>query len=106
MAKHSPRGGKSRANVQDLAVIAVARDREQAEEYEALLRNEDIPVIVKEQRDEADGEKTIVLMVPEEFVDEAHVVIESHQAYEDFYDLTTEDSQEHDFDGGFFDDEY
>jgi hypothetical protein len=106
MAKHSGRGGKSRSNVQDLAVVAVANDWEQAAEYEALLKNEEIPVMVKKRAEEPGGEKAIVVMVPEEFVDEAHVVIESHQAYEDFYDLTLEDEQENGFEGDFLDDDY
>ena len=45
-------------------------------------------------------------MVPEEYIDEAHVVIESQQAYDDFYDFALEEENEEDFDEDFFDDEY
>ena len=40
----------------------------------------------------------------EEFLDEAHVIIESQHAYDDFYDLSLEDESEMDFDGDFYDD--
>ena len=45
-------------------------------------------------------------MVSEEFLDEAHVIIESQQTYDDFYDLTSEDESEADFDGDFFEDDF
>jgi len=44
-------------------------------------------------------------MVAEEFLDEAHVIIESQQAYDDFYDFAIEED-EGDFDDDFFEDEY
>jgi hypothetical protein len=42
-------------------------------------------------------------MVPEEFVDKAYVIIESQDAYDDFYDMAIDD--EVDFDGDVFDDD-
>jgi hypothetical protein len=43
-------------------------------------------------------------MVPEDFLDEAHVVIESQDAYDDFYDFTLEEENEEDFDTDIFED--
>jgi hypothetical protein len=37
-------------------------------------------------------------------VDEAHVVIESQDAYDDFYDLGIEDESEDDLEGDIFED--
>jgi hypothetical protein len=45
-------------------------------------------------------------MVPEEFLDEAHVVIESQDAYDDFYDLALEDTDANEFDSDIFDEEF
>jgi hypothetical protein len=45
-------------------------------------------------------------MVSEEFLDEAHVVIESQHAYDDFYDFAMEEDDEADFDDDFFDDDF
>ena len=44
-------------------------------------------------------------MVPEDFLDEAHVVIESQDAYDDFYDFAMEDEDDLDFDADLLDDE-
>ena len=49
--------------------------------------------------------KGIAVMVPEDSLDEAHVVIESQDAYDDFYDLALEDEEDNDFDSGLFEDE-
>ena len=42
-------------------------------------------------------------MVPEDFLDEAHVIIESQNAYDDFYDFAIEDE---DFASDLFEDEF
>ena len=44
-------------------------------------------------------------MVPEDHLDEAHVVIESQDAYEDFYDLALEDEYAGEFENDLFEDE-
>ena len=91
MAKRS---GKS----QELVAVAHAEDFEQARNYEALLKADSIPVVIKQQKEPSTDDKTIVVMVPEDCIDEAHVVIESQDAYDDFYDLASENEQDGDFD--------
>jgi hypothetical protein len=46
-------------------------------------------------------------MVPEEFLDEAHVVIESQDAYDDFYDFSLDDEEDSsdDFDPDVFEED-
>jgi hypothetical protein len=44
-------------------------------------------------------------MVPEDFLDEAHVIIESQHAYDDFYDYALEED-DGDFDDDFFEDDF
>ena len=105
MAKRPRKTEKSQAKLQDFVIVAFADDLEQAREREALLRNNDIPAVVKQQDEEATDTKGIAIMVPEEFIDEAHVIIESQDAYDDFYDLALEDEDEADFDSDLFEDD-
>lgn len=89
MGKRTPKSRKSGSEVQELVVVAVVEDWDQAKEYEALLKNDGIPVIIRERKD--DGAASLEVLVPEEHLDEAHVVIESQQAYDDFYEMAIEE---------------
>ncbi|MHC4260193.1 MAG: hypothetical protein ACYSTF_07285 [Planctomycetota bacterium] len=106
MAKRPKKTQKTQARVQDLVVVAFAEDMEQAKDREALLRSNDIPAIVRQQEEESTDAKGIAIMVPEEFLDEAHVVIESQDAYDDFYDLALDEEEESDFDSDLFEDDF
>jgi hypothetical protein len=107
MAKRPRKTNKSQAEVQELVTVAFTEDWEQAKDYETLLKTNDIPVIIKEQDESPEGEpKGIAVMVPEDFLDEAHVVIESQDAYDDFYDFALEDESEGDFDSDVFGDDF
>jgi len=88
---------------QELVIVAVADTMEEAKEYELLLKNNDIPAMVKrEEKEFADG-KCYAVMAPEELADEAHVIIESQDAYDDFYDFAANDDEdEDDFEGDVF----
>ena len=102
MAKRTKKKTKVGQKVQDFVAVALARDETEAKEYEALLASDDIPVTIKRQIDsDTDG---YAVMVPEEFVDEAYVIIESQDAYDDFYDLGIEDDP--DLDPDVFDDDF
>ncbi len=105
MKRHMGKNGKSQGNLKDVVIVAVVDEMEQAREYETLLRLNDIPAILKEQVDPAGNRTGIAIMVPEDFLDEAHVVIESQDAYDDFYDFTMDEDEDLDFDGDMFDDE-
>ena len=96
MAKRSKKTQKSQAKLQDMVVVALVEDSEQAREYETLLKVNDIPSVIKEQQTDSTDDKNIAVMVPEEFLDEAHVVIESQDAYDDFYDFSLEDEDDDD----------
>ena len=100
MAKHSRKNQKSQAKVQGFVVVAFANDLEQAREFESLLKTNDIPVLIDQQYEQSTGIKEIAVMVPEECLDEAHVVVESQDAYDDFCDLAVEGEEEEDVDFG------
>jgi hypothetical protein len=91
MSRHAKKGGKGHTNVKDLVVVAFLDDREQAREYETLLRLNDIPAVIKEQLDPSADGKTVAIMVPEDYLDEAHVVIESQDAYDDLCDFAMDE---------------
>lgn len=105
MNKHPRKGGKGTTKLQDLVVVAFLDDMNQAREYETLLRLNDIPAVIKEQLDPGLDGKTAAIMVPEEYLDEAHVVIESQDAYDDLCDFTMDEDEDLDFDSDTMDDE-
>lgn len=105
MTKRMDKNGSGQAKVKDLVVVTLLGDMEQAREYETLLRLNDIPALVKEQLDPTGENRGFAIMVPEDFLDEAHVVIESQDAYDDFYDFALDDEDDVDFDADIFDDE-
>ncbi len=107
MSRRSKKVNKSHVSLEGYVVAVFAEDTGQALEYKHLLDNNDIPVVISEQDNVEDEETSeIAVMVPEEYVDEAHVIIESQQAYDDFYDFALDDDSDEDFDADLFDDEY
>ncbi len=83
-------------NLPELITVTFAENMEQAREYETLLEANGIPSTIKEQGGESADTDGIAVMVPEDCLDEAHVVIESQDAYDDFYDFAMEDHDEED----------
>jgi hypothetical protein len=89
---------------QELVVVATASTMDEAKETETLLKNNEIPAIVKERPNEFGEGTHYAVYVPEDMADEAHVVIESQDAYDDFYDLGLNDESEDDLEGDIFED--
>lgn len=91
------RGDRSttRPKEKDYAIVTVAEDMEQARDCRDLLEENDIPAVVREQ-DGASGETCIAVLVPEEYLDEAHVIVESRDTYDDSYDLGVDEDEDED----------
>ncbi len=106
MAKRSKKGHRSQAKLQGYVVVAFADDLEQAREFKSLLEVNDVSAIISEQKEPALSSKEIAVMVPEDFLDEAHVIIESQQAYDDFYDYALDEGEVGDFDDELFEDDF
>ena len=104
MPSRSKKTENSQTNVQDFVMVSFVDDFEQAKDKEALLKSNDIPAMIKQQEDESTGASGFAVMVPEEHIDEAHVVVESQDAYDDFYDYALDDEDD-DFDSDFFEEE-
>jgi len=106
MAKRSKKSQKSQAKLEGYVVVAFAEDMEQATEYTNILEANDISATITEPGAQEIGSKEIAVMVPEEFLDEAHVIIESQHAYDDFYDFALEGDDNDGFEDEFFEDEF
>ena len=98
-------GTRGRGRVtQELVVVATASTMDEARESETLLKNNEIPAMVKQRPNEFGEGTHYAVYVPEDMADEAHVVIESQDAYDDFYDLGLTDESEDDLEGEIFED--
>ena len=106
MAKRNKKGHKSQAKLEGYVVVAFAEDMEQAAEFKSILEANDISAIITEPEAHEIASKEIAVMVPEEFLDEAHVIIESQHAYDDFYDFAMEDEGNGDFGDDYFEDDF
>ena len=106
MARRTRKTQKSQAKVEGYVVVAFADDMEQAMEYKTLLDDNDVPSIVSEQSESSVETQEIAVMVPEEYLDEAHVIIESQQVYDDFCDFAMGDESDSDLDEDIFEDEF
>jgi hypothetical protein len=89
---------------QELVVVATSTTMLEAKEYETLLKNNDIPAMVKERENEFGEGFHYAVYVPDDMADEAHVVIESQDAYDDFYDFGLDEENEDDLEGDIFED--
>ncbi len=106
MAKRSKKGHRSQAKMQGYVVVTFAENMELAREYKTLLEVNDVSAVINEQEEQSLGSNEIAIMVPEEFLDEAHVIIESQNAYDDFYDYSLEDEENDDFDDEIFEEDF
>ncbi|MHC4076497.1 MAG: hypothetical protein ACYSRR_08395 [Planctomycetota bacterium] len=106
MPKPMRKKEKTGTDMKDLVVVSFVQDNSHAKDYETLLRTNDIPVVIKEQPDPDTDAQGVAVMVPEEFLDEAHVIIESQDAYDDFYDLAIGNEDMDDLDSDVFEDDF
>ena len=102
MARRSDKKQASQVKVQDYVVVTVVDDHDLARDLETLLKSNDIDTRIQEESSESSDNYSI--LVPEEHIDEAHVIVESQDAYDDFYDYSVED--ENDFESDFYLDEF
>ncbi len=105
MAGNQKKKQSSRTSLKEFVTVAFAEDMELAKDYKKLLSDENIPVAVKDQPDSSATFHGIAVMVPEEYLDEAHVLIESQGVYSDFYDMVFGDNDfdDEDMDNDIFD---
>ncbi|MBN1124899.1 MAG: hypothetical protein JXA82_07820 [Sedimentisphaerales bacterium] len=74
-------------SLEEFVTVAFAEDVDLAKQYKKLLNDSNIPAAVKTGPDPGSSFPGVAVMVPEEFLDEAHLLIESEGACSDFYDM-------------------
>jgi hypothetical protein len=81
--------------LKEFVTVAFAEDMDLAKQYKKLLIDDDIPAVIKSQSESSSGFPGIAVMVPEDHLDEAHVLIESQGTYAaDFYEVAFQDQDE------------
>ena len=93
-------------SLKEFVTVAYAEDIELAKQYKKMLKADGIPVALKSQGESSGHFPGIAVMVPEEHLDEAHVLIESHSAYDDFYETAFNDDPYENYDDGMYEDEF
>ena len=105
MANRRRKGRTTQTPLQDFVTVAFAEDLDLAKHYKKLLNDSEIPVAIKNQPDNSSGFPGIAVMVPEEYLDEAHVIIESEASHESFYDMAVPNEEDINFDEELYDDD-
>lgn len=93
MAKRTQKRQKVKEKLEDYVAVRFVDTYDQAQRYESLLKSNDIPAFIQEQI----NPESLGVMVPEELVDEAHVIIDSEHSYEDFYEMMVDDEDDEDY---------
>ena len=106
MAKKSKKSGKGATKTKDYIVVTIAQTEDEAKNYQTLLKNDDIPALIRRQQPEEFDTGGFAVMVPEEYADEAYVIVESNDTYDDYFDMTVEEQQEDFDDDDLMDDNY
>jgi len=104
MAKFYKKNDENEADLQDLVTITFVEEWEQAKDFEAMLKANDIPAALQEQGSPETNRPGYAVMVPPDYLDEARVMIELQNAEDAFYDLMFDD--EDDFDNEHFEDAF
>jgi hypothetical protein len=108
MANRHNKKRSVRTPLKEFVTVAFAEDMDLAKQYKKLLSNDEIPAIIKTQSDSSSSFPGIAVMVPEEHLDEAHILIESQGTYNDFYEMAFQEGGEdiEELDEEFYDDEF
>lgn len=92
--------GKTAAAAVPVVTVAFAEDMELARQYQQLLEKNQIPAVIKRQTEMAqNGFSDIAIMVPEDYLDEAHSLICQQAAGEDFFGMAFEEPYEEEYRG-------
>jgi hypothetical protein len=103
MANRKKKTHESGVALKELVTVAFAEDIDLATQYKQLLNDNDIPAAIKTRSDPEVSYQGIAVMVPEDYLDEAHVLIEDQSSIGDFYDLAFSDDDYNDTDKGYYD---
>lgn len=103
MANRKKKTNNSGTALKGLVTVAFAEDIDLATQYKELLNDNDIPAAIKSRPDPDVSFQGIAVMVPEDYLDEAHILIEDQNSIGDFYDLAFGEDDYDDADRDFYD---
>ncbi len=78
----------------DYVVVFSGSDMEEIEDIKILLEMNGITVFIGGNEDNTPEEGSITVMVPKKQKDMADAIIETYDAYDDFYDFSLEDEDD------------
>jgi hypothetical protein len=87
---------------QGFQMCAFSEDLEEVKEFRVLLRENNISSLIK-RKTLSGNVPGYAVFVPEDDVDEAQVILESHSAFSDFYELAFEDEAQREVDENEYD---
>ncbi|MDH7598462.1 MAG: hypothetical protein QHH07_02340 [Sedimentisphaerales bacterium] len=90
--RHRSRQSAMGSRQKDYVMVTAVEDWEQAYQIQQMLQDHEIPATIKEHQGLGD-QPSWAVMVPEEYLDEAHVIVESESSYQDPYQWDEEDQQ-------------
>jgi hypothetical protein len=98
----------SGTTLKEMVTIAFAEDIDLAKQYKQLLLDNDIPAAIQSRSSNESEYKGIPVMVPEDHIDEAHMLIEAQNSMGDFYNAAFIDDDHDDigYEPEFYDDEF
>lgn len=103
MADSKKKKHNSSTALKELVTVAFAEDADLATHYKELLNENDIPAAIKTRPDPDLPYQGIAVMVPEDYLDEAHILIESKNSIVDFFDMAFDEDNYDDTDNNFYD---
>ena len=106
MANRHNKKQNARTPLKEFVTVAFAEDMDLAKHYKKLLSENDIPAIIRTQSESSSSYPGIAIMVPEDHLDEAHILIESQGTYNDFYEMAFQDEDEKEDVNDDFDDDF
>ena len=99
------RRANARVRTRDLVTVAFAEDMDLAKQYKKMLNDNDIPAAIKQEQSTKKTFAGIAVVVPEDYLDEAHVMIEEQGSNDSFYDLAFQEDDYDNLPEDTFDDE-
>ena len=91
MGNRNNKKQNTRSTLQEFVTVAFAEDMELARQYKKVLTDSEIPAMIKAQNDSSSDFPGIAVMVSEDHLDEAYLLIEASSSSDSFYDLALQE---------------
>lgn len=106
MAGRKSKKSLTELHIDQVVTVAFAEDMELANQYKDLLHENSIPAIIKKNHSTVAGYEGIAILVPEDDLDEAHVMIEQQSSVGDFFGSLFDDQAYEDVEPDFNENDY